>query len=49
MYSDVVVIIPARIASTRLENKPLQMIGNKTMIEHVVSRVSRMAVAGVLF
>jgi len=47
MYSDVVVIIPARIASTRLENKPLQMIGNKTMIEHVVSRVSRIAVAGV--
>jgi 3-deoxy-manno-octulosonate cytidylyltransferase (CMP-KDO synthetase) len=47
MYSDAVVIIPARIASTRLENKPLQRIGNKTMIEHVVSRVSRMAVAGV--
>eukprot|EP00899_Mesostigma_viride_P016944 jgi/Mesvir1/25250/Mv20317-RA.1 len=47
MYSDAVVIIPARIASTRLENKPLQMIGNKTMIEHVVSRVSRIEVAGV--
>jgi 3-deoxy-manno-octulosonate cytidylyltransferase (CMP-KDO synthetase) len=41
MYSDVVVIIPARISSTRLERKPLQMIGNKTMIEHVVSRVSK--------
>ena len=47
MYSDAVVIIPARIASTRLENKPLQMIGNKTMIEHVVSKVSRIAVAKV--
>ena len=47
MYSDAVVIIPARIASARLENKPLQMIGNKTMIEHVVSRVSRIEVAGV--
>ena len=47
MYSDAVVIIPARIASTRLENKPLQMIGDKTMIEHVVSRISRIAVAGV--
>jgi 3-deoxy-manno-octulosonate cytidylyltransferase (CMP-KDO synthetase) len=47
MYSDAVVIIPARIASTRLENKPLQMIGNKTMIEHVVSRVSRIEVGGV--
>ena len=41
MYSDVVVIIPARIASTRLERKPLQMIGSKTMIEHVVSRVNK--------
>ncbi len=48
MYSDVVVIIPARIASTRLENKPLQMIGDKTMIEHVVSRVKKLEVADVV-
>ena len=47
MYSDVVVIIPARIASTRLERKILQMIGNKTMIEHVISRIKKTKVAGV--
>lgn len=47
MYSDVVVIIPARISSTRLKNKPLQMIGNKTMIEHVVSKVSKISIAQV--
>lgn len=45
--SDVVVIIPARIASTRLERKVLQMIGSKTMIEHVLSRMKRIEVAAV--
>ena len=47
MNSDVVVIIPARIASTRLERKVLQVIGDKTMIEHVLSRMKRLQVAGV--
>jgi len=47
MNSDVVVIIPARIASTRLERKVLQVIGDKTMIEHVLSRMKRVQVAGV--
>lgn len=35
---DVVIIIPARIGSTRLANKPLELIGSKTMIEHVVQQ-----------
>jgi len=47
MDSDVVVIIPARISSTRLERKILQMIGDKTMIEHVLSRIKRIKVAGI--
>jgi len=47
MYSDVAVIIPARIGSTRLPRKPLQMIGDMTMIEHVVSRVKQTNIANV--
>jgi 3-deoxy-manno-octulosonate cytidylyltransferase (CMP-KDO synthetase) len=38
-YSDVAVIIPARKGSTRLPAKPLKIIGNKTMIEHVVGSI----------
>jgi 3-deoxy-manno-octulosonate cytidylyltransferase (CMP-KDO synthetase) len=38
-YSDVAFIIPSRIGSTRLPNKPLAQIGDKSMIEHVVSRL----------
>jgi len=40
-YEDVAVIIPARIGSTRLSNKPLQLIGKQTMIEHVLTRVQK--------
>lgn len=39
-YSDVAFIIPSRIGSTRLPNKALADIGGKSMIEHVVSRLS---------
>ena len=35
MKPDAVIIIPSRIASTRLLNKPLQKIGEKTVIEWV--------------
>lgn len=38
-HSDVAVIIPSRIGSTRLPSKALAMIGNKTMIEHVIERL----------
>lgn len=38
--NDVAIIIPARIGSTRLPRKMLRMIGGKTLIEHVVTRVS---------
>lgn len=38
--SDVAIIIPARIGSTRLTQKLLKKIGNKTIIEHVVEKVS---------
>jgi len=36
--SETIIIIPARLGSTRLGSKPLAMIGDKTMIEHVASR-----------
>ena len=38
MKSDVAIIIPSRLGSTRLAEKPLKIIGNMTMIEHVVMR-----------
>ena len=38
-YSDVVIIVPSRIGSTRLPKKALEKIGNKTLIEHVVLRI----------
>ena len=34
-------IIPARFSSTRLPGKPLAMIGDKPMIQHVCERASR--------
>jgi 3-deoxy-manno-octulosonate cytidylyltransferase (CMP-KDO synthetase) len=36
--NDFIVAIPARFASTRLPGKPLSMIGDKTMIQHVAER-----------
>lgn len=47
MYSDVVVIIPARIGSTRLANKPLAIIGDCTMIERVVAQVKKTNISNV--
>ena len=35
MKKKVIIIIPARLASTRLPNKPLAMIEGKTMIQRV--------------
>jgi 3-deoxy-manno-octulosonate cytidylyltransferase (CMP-KDO synthetase) len=34
------IVIPARMKSTRLPNKPLAKIGRKTLIEHVYQRAS---------
>lgn len=38
MTSDTAIIIPSRLGATRLPEKPLKMIGNMTMIEHVTMR-----------
>lgn len=35
------ILIPARYGSTRFPGKPLTMLGNKTMIEHVYERCSK--------
>lgn len=37
---DIIVIIPARYASTRFPGKPLALLGGKRIIEHVAERVS---------
>jgi 3-deoxy-manno-octulosonate cytidylyltransferase (CMP-KDO synthetase) len=42
-HSDVAFIIPSRLGSTRLPKKALADIGGKTMIEHVVYRLSSLA------
>ncbi len=34
MYQDTAIIIPARLGSTRLNEKAIQLIGDKSMIEH---------------
>ncbi len=39
VHSDVAVIIPSRLGSERLYQKPLQLIGPYTMIEHVVHQI----------
>ncbi len=39
-HSDVALIVPSRLGSTRLPEKALADIGGKVMIEHVVSRLS---------
>ena len=39
MHSDVVIIIPSRIGSTRLARKALLPIGDMLLIEHVISRL----------
>jgi 3-deoxy-manno-octulosonate cytidylyltransferase (CMP-KDO synthetase) len=38
LYSEIALIIPSRIGSTRLSRKPLEMIGDKMMINHVILR-----------
>ena len=38
MIPKTIIIIPSRIGSTRLPEKPLKMIGQYTMIEHVVHK-----------
>ena len=35
------IIIPARLAASRLPNKPLIMIHDKPMIQHVIERVEK--------
>ncbi len=39
--SNILGVIPARFNSTRLSGKPLKLIGNKTMIEHVYLRANK--------
>ena len=43
MHSDVAIIIPSRIGSTRLPHKALARIGEKSLIEHVISRLALVA------
>jgi 3-deoxy-manno-octulosonate cytidylyltransferase (CMP-KDO synthetase) len=45
--TDVVVLIPARLAATRLPNKPLADIGGRPMIAHVLARAEAAAIGPV--
>lgn len=45
--SDVVVLIPARLAATRLPDKPLADIGGRPMIAHVLARAEEAGVGPV--
>src|SRR5215472_8595801 len=47
MSGDVLVLIPARLAATRLPNKPLADIGGLPMIVHVLRRAEAAAVGPV--
>lgn len=47
MHSDVLIVIPARIGSTRLPRKPLELIGERSMIEHAAGRVKETGLANV--
>jgi len=40
MHSDVAIIIPSRIGSTRLPRKALARIGEKSLIEHVICQLA---------
>jgi 3-deoxy-manno-octulosonate cytidylyltransferase (CMP-KDO synthetase) len=47
MATDVIIIIPARMAATRLPAKPLADIGGRPMIAHVLDRAAAAAVGPV--
>ncbi|XLM33687.1 MAG: 3-deoxy-manno-octulosonate cytidylyltransferase [Rickettsia africae] len=40
-HQDVAIIIPSRLSSTRLKQKPLQLIGSITLIERVFTQVNQ--------
>ena len=48
MTSDVLILIPARMASTRLPGKPLADIGGVPMIVRVMQRAQEAAVGPVM-
>ena len=48
MASDVIILIPARLAATRLPGKPLADIAGKPMIAHVVARAKAARVGDVV-
>lgn len=48
MTSQPLIVIPARMAATRLPQKPMALIGNKPMIVHVWQRAVEAAVGPVL-
>lgn len=39
MNDDTLVVVPSRLAATRLPNKPILPIGSKSMIRHVITRL----------
>ena len=48
MARDVIILIPARLAATRLPGKPLADIAGKPMIAHVVARAKAARIGDVV-
>ena len=46
--SDVLILIPARMAATRLPGKPLADIGGEPMIAHVIRRAQQAKLGDVI-
>lgn len=42
MYDNTAIIIPARLGSSRLKEKAIQMIGDKTMVEHTYEKALKL-------
>jgi len=48
MNQDTLVVVPSRLAATRLPNKPILPIGQKSMIRHVIQRVKESGFTNIL-
>ena len=48
MKEKIIIIIPSRLASTRLPNKPLAMIAGKTMIQRVYEQAQKASIGEVV-
>ena len=48
MKNNLLIVIPSRLNSKRLKKKPLQKIGNKTLIELVYENIKKIKIYKIL-